>query len=489
MNRPDAFASLTPVKRALAEVIIDALTDVAGICSVTFVGSFVDREDLSGISDIDTVVVFDQLTTARFAGAVAAVSALTGRALGFPERRLLVNATLGPLKYDEPDQIVVHLMLYDRASHRQHVLKSPFTCLDWERSPLCWGERLVDLYPVGRLEPRDFVVARRGLANYVDDLDSGTLSFRRFEPDGDRMIEVTDCVALDRRRQGEYAYHIVRNLIVNALKMRTGQNRLWHEASLQQDWMRGLPDLADWWPFYDRVRAVKTARQADSPADTLSLTRAFLGAFSASLDRTMANACRLRLVRHGPTAINDGTFLGRRRDPPLVDPGAIPQAQEAWETVYSSPLRRAVETARALAPRAAVQIDERLTEIDYGQAEGLTVLQLREAFPRIGEAWARGEDSPFPSGEGTDDVLQRVQCFLGSLANASARSLAVTHNVVLRVIAAHLLGLDFRWAYRIPIAHLESLDVCRIGGRWLPDWGSAVKARLLDGFVGWPDRE
>ncbi len=489
MNRPDALASLDPVKRAIAQVILDALADVEGICSVTFVGSFVDREDLSGISDIDTVVVFDQLTPACFARAVAAVSALTGRALGFPERRLRVNATLGPSKCDGPDQAVVHLMLYDRASHRQHVLKSPFTCLDWERSSLCWGERLVDLYPVGRLEPRDFVVARRGLANYVNDLESGTLSVRRFEPDGDRMIEVADCVALDRRHQGEYAYHIVRNLIVNALKMRTGQNRLWHEASLQQDWTRGLPDLADWWPFYDRVRAVKIARRDDFPADTLPLTRGFLRAFSASLGRAMASASRLRLMRHGPTSLNDRTFLGRRRDPSLVDAGAIPRAQEAWEAVHSSPLRRAVETARALAPRAAIQIDERLAEIDYGQAEGLTAVELREAFPGIAEAWARGEDPPFPGGEKTEDVLQRTRSFLGSLANASDRALAVTHNVVLRVIAADLLGLDFRQAYRIPIAHLESLDVCRIGGRWLPDWGSTVKARLLDGFVGWPDRE
>ena len=64
----------------------------------------------------------------------------------------------------------------------------------------------------------------------------------------------------------------------------------------------------------------------------------------------------------------------------------------------------------------------------------------------------------------------------------------MTHNVVLRVIAADLLGLDLRNAHRIPIAHLEPLDVCRIGGRWLPNWGPSVKASILDGFVGWPAR-
>ena len=50
---------MTAVKRGIAEAIHGVLAGVAGVCSVTVVGSFVDREDLAGISDIDTVVVFD----------------------------------------------------------------------------------------------------------------------------------------------------------------------------------------------------------------------------------------------------------------------------------------------------------------------------------------------------------------------------------------------------------------------------------------------
>ncbi len=215
--------------------IHDALSAVEGICSVTFVGSFVDREDQAGVSDIDTVVVFDRLTPSRFADAVSAVGALDGEALGLRGHHVRVNPTLGPLKFDRPGEIVIHLMMYDRSSHRQHVLRSPFTCLDWERSPFYRHARLADIFPVGSLEPHDFVTARRGLANYVSDLESGTLSFRRFESDGDAMIEVADRVTLDRRHQGEYAYHIVRNLIVNLLKMRTGQNRSWDESALRHD--------------------------------------------------------------------------------------------------------------------------------------------------------------------------------------------------------------------------------------------------------------
>jgi len=86
----------------------------------------------------------------------------------------------------------------------------------------------------------------------------------------------------------------------------------------------------------------------------------------------------------------------------------------------------------------------------------------------------------------TEDVLQRARAFLRSLGHASGRALAVTHNVVARVIVADVLGLDVRKAYRMPIGHLEPLDICRIGDRWLPDWDATVKARLIDGFLGWP---
>src|SRR5262245_29127103 len=168
-------------REAIAGRIHDAVGRIESVCSVTVVGSLADGEDLSRIRDIDTVVVFNRLTPSRFAEAVAAVSALSGEALGLPDRQVRVNTTLGPLKCGGRDDIAVHLMLYDRASHRQHVLRSPFTCFDWERSSLCRGQRLADLYPVGCLAPADFLTARRGLADYMADLQSGTVSVRRFD--------------------------------------------------------------------------------------------------------------------------------------------------------------------------------------------------------------------------------------------------------------------------------------------------------------------
>ena len=41
------------------------------------------------------------------------------------------------------------------------------------------------------------------------------------------------------------------------------------------------------------------------------------------------------------------------------------------DSVYSSPLIRAVETAKIIAPEAPLFIEERLIEMDYGPYEGM----------------------------------------------------------------------------------------------------------------------
>ena len=81
------------------------------------------------------------------------------------------------------------------------------------------------------------------------------------------------------------------------------------------------------------------------------------------------------LIRHGQTETNKEHRLQGRSDIPLNDLGRK-QAQTAagwfrsqgivFDIIYSSPLIRAVETARIIAPDAHIDTDERIIEIDYG---------------------------------------------------------------------------------------------------------------------------
>ena len=50
------------------------------------------------------------------------------------KKKLLINNTFGPLKFNSNKNLVIHLMVYDRTGHIDHVIKSPFTVYDWERS-------------------------------------------------------------------------------------------------------------------------------------------------------------------------------------------------------------------------------------------------------------------------------------------------------------------------------------------------------------------
>ena len=86
------------------------------------------------------------------------------------------------------------------------------------------------------------------------------------------------------------------------------------------------------------------------------------------------------IIRHGQTELNNRQVLQGRSDHPLNAQG-IAQAKAAasrlrergiiFDRVFSSPLIRAVQTARIVAPGVWVETDERLIEMDYGPYEGM----------------------------------------------------------------------------------------------------------------------
>ena len=89
------------------------------------------------------------------------------------------------------------------------------------------------------------------------------------------------------------------------------------------------------------------------------------------------------IIRHGQTGLNHAMALQGRSDQPLNENGIV-QAKAAggwfrahgvhFDHVWSSPLRRAVQTAELVSGnRVSVQIDQRLIEMDYGPYEGVSL--------------------------------------------------------------------------------------------------------------------
>ena len=233
--------SIAEHKEKISNLLFDTLEGIEGVISTTIVGSFNDRQELLVISDIDTIVIVEKLDEKIFNQCVNSIASLSGEAFGFSDREVYVNSTFGPLKFDTDKNIVVHLMIYDLEGHRNHVIKSPFTCFDWERSQMNRGASLKELYPVQKLQPDDFSGMRRGIQNYLEDLDRGSISYREYQFEQGVTKEVTLDHQLDSRHQGEYAFHIVKNLVINYCKLVEQKNLFFNDEILIEKWELHLP--------------------------------------------------------------------------------------------------------------------------------------------------------------------------------------------------------------------------------------------------------
>jgi broad specificity phosphatase PhoE len=164
------------------------------------------------------------------------------------------------------------------------------------------------------------------------------------------------------------------------------------------------------------------------------------------------------LARHGETDWNrEGRFQGHA-DRPLNETGRA-QAFELGEAlradelaaVYSSPLRRALETAEAVAaPLGLEPIPvESLREIDVGSWQGLTRAEIEELFPGQFARWLAYEQG-WADGESYDEMSRRVITALLELAHrhAGGRILAVTHGGPIRAAFAFAGGTSHAEARR-----------------------------------------
>ena len=455
-------------KQRLQQAIITSLSSVSGVLSVTLVGSFIDRADLTGISDIDTIVICDRLTEDIFNKWIEKAKAITPESVGLKGYNLKINTSFGPLKFDEPNLVVLHLMIYDVNGHRRHAVASPFTCLDWERSGVFEGKSLRDVFPVGFLQPRDFLEARRGLENYLEDLSSGTISIRDYVFGNNDFSEVSRTYPLDDRHKGEYAYHIVRNLVLNGLKLKKKENRLFSQDELtcEIDELLG-GKRSEHSHNFRHLTQLKESRSKCYPEWVISWVKTFIDEFQKAFVRRWQSAQTIYFIRHACTAQNDGTFLGQGRDPGILSCELTSLSGIGIEKLYCSPAKRCLETAEVMAPHVQIIPDERLKEMIYGSAQGWTYKQLKECNPEISQAWAAGDDPHFPGGgENTVDVLARLQDFISELTGDKGETLAVmTHNVVLRSLIGEAHGLSPQGWHRLIITHAEPMEFKLLDGR------------------------
>lgn len=175
------------------------------------------------------------------------------------------------------------------------------------------------------------------------------------------------------------------------------------------------------------------------------------------------------MVRHRQSTYNAARRFTGRADPSLSPDGAAAALDLAeavrplgFDLIIASPLRRARETADAVAMATGlpVELDARLVEHDVPAWEGLTRDEIDASWPG---AWARWKEQTVIDVPGTEPwhaVEQRVTASLTEHAGRGQRVLVVAHAGVLRALGTG------------PLA--DTTKVNRSKGRWV---------RLVDGSL------
>ena len=159
------------------------------------------------------------------------------------------------------------------------------------------------------------------------------------------------------------------------------------------------------------------------------------------------------LARHGETAWNVEEIFRGRIDVELNETG-LKQAEllaeylreKEIEAVYSSPLRRALNTAQAVGDIHQLKVEtvHGLIDMDFGEWQGLSVREVEERYKECYTDWInRPEKVKIPGGENLDDVRERATDVIDHLVEKHKRTVfIVSHRVVNKVLICALLGLD-----------------------------------------------
>ena len=172
-----------------------------------------------------------------------------------------------------------------------------------------------------------------------------------------------------------------------------------------------------------------------------------------SMARDNSRGCTVIMVRHCATTWNEAGRYQGRADPSLSDAGRLAAAALAerlagipLSLVVASPLRRAAETAQAIAQRHGlrVQFNPALVEIDYGAWEGLTQPEVRQRWPDLLRHWKRAPGTVrFPRGESLAQARTRLRSVVFQLSaslDPGATVAVITHQTMIRLALLEATG-------------------------------------------------
>jgi len=187
---------------------------------------------------------------------------------------------------------------------------------------------------------------------------------------------------------------------------------------------------------------------------------------------------KLILARHGETAWNVERIFRGRTDVSLDEVG-IKQAEllgkylSNWklEAIYSSPVKRALDTANIVAryQKIGIHVADGLIDFNYGEWQSLPEQEVKRLYPALLNEWHNNPQRvKMPGGESLEDVRKRaIEVVDDVLSKYQGSVVLVSHRVVIKVLICSLLGLDNShfWNINLDVGGITIFDY--VDGRFI----------------------
>ena len=197
-----------------------------------------------------------------------------------------------------------------------------------------------------------------------------------------------------------------------------------------------------------------------------------------------STATRIWILRHGRSTLNDAQVFQGCGAPGELTRAGVEGARaagarlkdESIDVIYTSPLRRAIQTAELV--RAAINPDQQVPELEVENAlremdlpgwEGLPYATVRQQYPQQYRSFLQNPESFSLAGAECNpvrpvlDIERRVNDFISTITrrNAGRRILLVTHGGPASILLLRALQLPLRHFHSVQISHggLSCLDV------------------------------
>jgi len=185
---------------------------------------------------------------------------------------------------------------------------------------------------------------------------------------------------------------------------------------------------------------------------------------------------RLILVRHGETRWNQENRVLGHTEIELNEKGrkqaerlALALKDETLAAIYSSPLRRARETAEEIARFHGLEVvtDDGLKEVDAGELDGLTFQEMMERYGDFLKEWVKDEPSlRMPGGESIAELQQRTWPAVERMVRDHPDGIVilVSHAFAILSIICKAIGLSLSHFRRLRLS-TASISILNFGGR------------------------